>query len=301
MKKFNLFGRQFDVLKIVDKKNFVLRFFVFAFAAFVHAFVYNLFLVPMKIVTGGVSGLAIVVSNVFDISTSSFISIATILLVILAYFVLGRDKILYTVIGSIFYTIMIRVTEYIVPMVNVSLSSDFLAVILVALLSGISSGFIYRTGFNTGGSDVIMSIINKLFSIPIGKCNMIVNFIIILMGTLLFGIEKTFYAVFILLISSKFIDIVLLGINDSKMVYIKSHRWKELEKFIAGDLCLGVTEIGNKGGIFVNKEPTLLVILPYEFYYDFKCRVLEFDSSLFMSVYDCYQISGGFRRRLLPF
>ena len=58
----------------------------------------------------------------------------------------------------------------------------------------------------------------------------------------------------------------MLGVNDSKMIYIKSKNWKNLEKYIVKDLKLGVTEIGNKGGIFIDKDPTLLVILPFDEY-----------------------------------
>ena len=63
----------------------------------------------------------------------------------------------------------------------------------------------------------------------------------------------------------------------------------------------GVTEIGNKGGIFINKEPTLLVILPFDEYYNFKYHILKYDSKAFIAAHDCYAIQNGYSRKILPF
>ena len=93
----------------------------------------------------------------------------------------------------------------------------------------------------------------------------------------------------------------MLGVNDSKMIYIKSKNWKNLEKYIVNDLKLGVTEIGNKGGIFINKEPTLLVILPFDEYYNFKYHILKYDSKAFIATHDCYAIQNGYSKKILPF
>ena len=93
----------------------------------------------------------------------------------------------------------------------------------------------------------------------------------------------------------------MLGVNDSKMIYIKSKNWKNLEKYIVKDLKLGVTEIGNKGGIFIDKDPTLLVILPFDEYYNFKYHILKYDSKAFIAAHDCYAIQNGYSRKILPF
>ena len=181
------------------------------------------------------------------------------------------------------------------------LKNEFLIVLVSSISIGIANGIIYRSGFNTGGSDILASILNKYFKIPIGQCNSIINTFIIISGAFLFGITKTICAIFILTVSSKMIDIIMLGVNDSKMIYIKSKNWKNLEKYIVNDLKLGVTEIGNKGGIFINKEPTLLVILPFDEYYNFKYHILKYDSKAFIAAHDCYAIQNGYSRKILPF
>lgn len=301
MKRFNLFHKKISIINEVERKNFLIRLIFFTLASFLYGIIYNTFLVPNSIVIGGMSGLAIVIKELTGLQTTIFINISTFILMIVSYFVLGKDKAIYTIIGSIIFTLLISFTSTFSYSLQGYLKNEFLIILVSSVSIGIANGIIYRSGFNTGGSDVLASILNKYFKFPIGQCNSIINTCIIMSGAFLFGITKTIYAIFILTVSSKMIDIVMLGVNDSKMIYIKSKNWKNLEKYIVNDLKLGVTEIGNKGGIFIDKEPTLLVILPFDEYYNFKYHILKYDSKAFIAAHDCYAIQNGYSKKILPF
>ena len=301
MKRFKLFHKKISIINEVERKNFLIRLIFFTLASFLYGIIYNTFLVPNNIVIGGMSGLAIVIKEIIGLSTTVFINISTLILVIISYFVLGKDKAIYTIIGSIIFTLLLSFTSTFSYNLQGYLKNEFLIVLVSSISIGIANGIIYRSGFNTGGSDILASILNKYFKIPIGQCNSIINTFIIISGAFLFGITKTIYAIFILTVSSKIIDLVMLGVNDSKMIYIKSKNWKNLEKYIVKDLKLGVTEIGNKGGIFIDKDPTLLVILPFDEYYNFKYHILKYDSKAFIAAHDCYAIQNGYSKKILPF
>lgn len=301
MKRFKLFHKKISIINEVERKNFLIRLIFFTLASFLYGIIYNTFLVPNNIVIGGMSGLAIVIKEIIGLSTTVFINISTLILVIISYFILGKDKAIYTIIGSIIFTLLLSFTSTFSYNLQGYLKNEFLIVLVSSISIGIANGIIYRSGFNTGGSDILASILNKYFKIPIGQCNSIINTFIIISGAFLFGITKTIYAIFILTVSSKIIDLVMLGVNDSKMIYIKSKNWKNLEKYIVRDLKLGVTEIGNKGGIFIDKDPTLLVILPFDEYYNFKYHILKYDSKAFIATHDCYAIQNGYSKKILPF
>lgn len=301
MKRFKLFHKKISIINEVERKNFLIRLIFFTLASFLYGIIYNTFLVPNNIVIGGMSGLAIVIKEIIGLSTTVFINISTLILVIISYFILGKDKAIYTIIGSIIFTLLLSFTSTFSYNLQGYLKNEFLIVLVSSISIGIANGIIYRSGFNTGGSDILASILNKYFKIPIGQCNSIINTFIIISGAFLFGITKTIYAIFILTVSSKIIDLVMLGVNDSKMIYIKSKNWKNLEKYIVKDLKLGVTEIGNKGGIFIDKDPTLLVILPFDEYYNFKYHILKYDSKAFIATHDCYAIQNGYSKKILPF
>jgi uncharacterized membrane-anchored protein YitT (DUF2179 family) len=298
---FKIFSKNRQILNLVNRKNYFLRILFLFIACFIYAFTYNLFFVPNNIVVGGMSGLAIIIKDLTNLSTSTFIYISSLVLIIIYYYAFGKNKTLNAIIGTIIFTFMVSLTESLAHIINISFDSAALMIILASLLYGISGGIIYRLGFNTGGSDIIASLVVKYAKISVGKATRIINSIIILLGALIFGLTNAVYAVIILILSSKIVDIVMLGINDSKMCFIKSKKWQSLEEHLTLKLKIGVTEMGNMGGIFRKKEPILLVIVPFHAYYDLKKEILKQDDKAFISSLDCYTVLGGYKRGLLPF
>lgn len=289
------------ILKMVNQKNYPIRLVFLTISCFAFAFNYNAFLAPNNIVVGGVSGLAIVVKELTGFPTSYFIYISTIILIIIYYLVFGKEKTINTVIGSIMFMIMVSLTEPLAKMINITFESNIVMLLLAGILQGVSNGMIYRGGFNTGGSDIIASIFVKYFKVSVGSALKVINTIIIISGALVFGFTNAIYAVIVLLISSKLVDVVMLGINDSKICFIKSNKWKELEEELNIKYQLGVTEIGNPVGLFKKKDPLLFVIIPYHLYHDLKEEILIIDNKAFISSLDCYMVLGGYKKMILPF
>ena len=296
-----LFNKNINILKSINTKNLFVRFSFFLFACFIYALAYNLFYVPNDIVVGGMSGLAIIIKQLIGMSPTTFLYLTTVIILIISYIFLGKKDAINTLIGSITFTVLVSLTEPLVKIINIEFTNMFVVILVSSIMRGLSNGIIFRTGFNTGGSDVIAEVVNKYFKLSVGKCNHIVNAIIIIVGTIIFGITKTIYSVIILTISSNLIDVVMLGVNDSKMCYIKSKKWKNIKKLIMNEYHIGVTEIGSKGGIFTKEDPTLFVIIPFDLYYGFKHSLLKEDENVFMVAHDCYAVKGGYKKKFLPF
>ena len=290
-----------SLLNKVDFKNYTIRLIFLTLACFCSALNYNMIFVPNNIVVGGTSGLAIIFKELMGISTTLFIYISMGILIVIGYFILGTKKSINTIIGSIIYLLMVSLTEPIALALNITFKSTFILLVITSLLNGTSSGMVYRTGFNTGGSDILATILNKYLKIPLGQANRLINSFIIIGGTIVFGISKTIMALIILIISSKLIDVVMLGLNDSKICYIKSAKWKEIKDYLINNFEIGVTEINSRGGLFIKKDPTLLIIVPFDMYYGLKKIILEKDNKAFMVAHDCYAVSGGYKKKLLPF
>lgn len=290
-----------SLLNKVDFKNYTIRLIFLTLACFCSALNYNMIFVPNNIVVGGTSGLAIIFKELMGISTTLFIYISMGILIVIGYFILGTKKSINTIIGSIIYLLMVSITEPIALALNITFKSTFILLVVTSLLNGISSGMVYRTGFNTGGSDILATILNKYLKIPLGQANRLINSFIIIGGTIVFGISKTIMALIILIISTKLIDVIMLGLNDSKICYIKSAKWKEIKEYLINNFEIGVTEINSRGGLFIKKDPTLLIIVPFDMYYGLKKIILEKDNKAFMVAHDCYAVSGGYKKKLLPF
>ena len=218
-------------MKFIDKdfisdkirsKNIIKRLIMVLLGTFIIALIYNSFIVKYDIVYGGVGGIAIFVNHFFQIDNSLFINVVTGLLFIISFFIVGYKKAFYTLVGFISYAIMINLTKPLALYVNVDINSFFISVLFFAFICGIGYGLIYRAGFNTGGCDSIIMIIQHYFKIPQTIISNIVNSLIILFGAIIFGIEKSIYAIIFLKIINLVNDYMILGKIDHKICFIKT-------------------------------------------------------------------------------
>ena len=121
----------------------------------------NIFIVPNNLVTGGVGGLAIIVSKFTGINPVIFIDIVSALLIIVSFLLIGRKKTFHSVFGFAAYAILASLTEPLTDIIKVNLDSYLFTVIIFSIISGLGYGLVYKSGFNTGGMDSLIQISQK--------------------------------------------------------------------------------------------------------------------------------------------
>ena len=168
---------------------------------------FNIFLKPMKLVTGGTQGLAIIIHELIKMPHSTIVLIINLLMLILSYIFLKKETTLGTVLATISYPLFIKLTSFL----DLSISTNLLNVIITGIISGLTNGYIYKLGFTAGGINTIAPIINKYKNIKVGTINLIINIIILLIGCLQFGIKKLLYAIVVIIINSIIINLVMYG------------------------------------------------------------------------------------------
>ena len=182
------------------------KYFFLIILLFLASLNFNIILKQIKLVAGGTQGLAVILNHLFDISPSTIILIINILMLIISYFTLEKETTYGIILSTFIYPLLVRLTSNI----NINLGNyTVLFVILAGIICGITSGFIYKLGFSTGGISVISVIIKKYFKIKISISNLVINFVIILVGSFYFGVLKGLYSSLIVLISSFIIYKVL--------------------------------------------------------------------------------------------
>lgn len=296
----------FDLKKITEKvteKNFYIRNFILIFGVFLLALNYNLFLVPNNLVIGGTSGIAIILKKICGLEPSVFIYISSTILIILSFALLGKDETRNSIIGSILYPVFVSITAPLAQILlkHLELDSTLLIVLIAGIICGVANGIIYKTGFTTGGSDILMKILNKYGKIPEGKSVFVINLIIMSFGAIIFGANKFVYSLIILYLNANLIDRILIGISDSKLFFIYTKQTEEVKSFILNDLKTGVTILNAQGGFSKENNDVLMCVVPTRDYYLFKETVLTIDEKAFFVINDCYEVSGGVKRRNLPF
>lgn len=197
---------------------------------FIVAICTNIFLVPYKIIEGGVTGTAIILHYIsgqrLPVGLTAFIM--TIPLFIVGFYTLGKhtgfDTIIATVLLSLFIDITFSISKTIVyryfltPDEILNYPTITLIYCLISgVISGIGFGIIYRTGASTGGTDLAAMIINKYMpKISIGTIIMILDgAVIILSGVVFKSVEITIYAVIRAFISTRVIDFILKHSKNS--------------------------------------------------------------------------------------
>ena len=209
--------------KVMDKKK-ATRLGFMVIGVFLLGLNYNLFLVENNLVIGGMSGLAIVFNKLWGWNNQFFIYGSSFVLLIVSFIVFGYKKTRPAIVGTILYPLMVSLT---VPISNFLgqyfVFEDFITTIMfTSILYGFASALVYKMGFNTGGSDIIMNIMVKYMHMPEGKATFIMNIIIILFAGVVLGVNKVVYAIIILYISSLIVDKMLIGISKSKLFIIES-------------------------------------------------------------------------------
>ena len=287
----------------MDIKDAIVEGTFFVVGVFLYALCFNLFLIPNDLVVSGFSGIAIVVQRVFGWNANAFIYITNGILLVLGFIFLGWKITKKNIAGSILYPVMITVTNPVAIFLNnYIIGDDFYLILLFAIiLYGISSGLIYRTGFSTGGSDIIMQILNKYMKISESKSMIVANSVIILIGMFVFGFNKGVYSFIILICSTYFIDKIMFGLSDSKVFYIYTKKVRKLKKLILNDFQTGFTSIPSRGGYSKKRNFMIMCVVSNRDYYLFKQKILEIDPNAFIIINSCYEVNGGVKRKTLPF
>lgn len=267
----------------------------FVFGIFLLAMCYHLFLLPNEFITGGTNGLAIIFNKLFNIDPTVFLYISRIVLLIISFICLGYKKTLPTVLGSLLYPIMVTITEPIALsfLKYINTSQVLISVVITGFLYGASSALIYKSGFTTGGGDVIMELIKKYAKVSTSVANFSYSFIILLMGAFVFGFESFIYSVIILLISNHFIDKITLGVSLSKVFFIYTNKLSEVKKVITEEYDSGVTILQSKQEFLHKKGEILMVAVSNLDCYRLRNRILELDPNAFFVINDCYEVNGG--------
>lgn len=289
------------ILDTYNQDNNILKIIYFIIGLFFSASVYNIVFVPFNIVLGGVSGMAIVFKELTNLSTTLFIDIANAIIIIIGFIFLGKKEMLKQLAGCILYPLMITLTVPLATLIDLNYAPPLVIFILAALLFGLANGLVYRTGYLTGGLDIIIQIISNKTNKSITTINPIISAIIIIIGGIVFSPVMIMYSLLITYISNESTNVMLNSIITNKMVYVISNKNKEIENYVMNVIKTGATEIRVHSGLFERKKQMLMCILHNTQYHGFKSQILKLDPNAFIVSKRCYEVTGGSRFSILPF
>lgn len=254
---------------------------------------------PIGLVTGGFTGLAIVIKAATAGVVKGGIPLwftnvmLNIPVFILAYIFKGKKFVGRTIFGAI----MLSVWLYIVPAVDLAQGDYLLAAIFGAVFSGGGIGIVLRGNATTGGTDMVASLLQlKIKHLNVAQIMQFLDGAIVVVGMFQFGIRPTMYAIIAVFVTTKVSDLILEGFKWSKAAYIISDKHDEIANQLMKQLDRGVTGFNAKGMYTQNNKCVLYCVVSQREIPLLKEIVAEVDSEAFVIVEDVREVLGeGFQ------
>lgn len=270
----------------------------------VGSFIYALGLVtfeaPNGLAPGGVSGIAIIVNALgaragIDIPIGFLTILINGVLIFLVARRGNRDYLIRTVAGFVLSGVFIDALGPVVP--EVARGDLLLNVIWGGVSVGVGIGLVFRSGGNTGGTDIIAQYVNRRTSIPVGTVGMLIDVVIVTCSIPVFSLGNALYAGIAIFITGIVLDATVDGPRIMRAAYVISEEHERIAQYITNELDRGCTELSAKGVWSGQDRPMLMCVLDRAEAARLKEAVAKIDPDAIVFISEVYEAFGeGFRR-----
>ncbi len=280
-------------IKVKSKKELVVEFLKKAvfwlIGAFIVAIALEMFLLPNKIIDGGVIGISMMLNFITDWNLGLLIFCINIPFILLALKSLGKKFIINTFAATLILAVATNIA------VNLKPATDdlLLATIFGGMFLGLGVGLILRNTASLDGTEMLSIVLSKKFKvISVGELLMGMNLFIYTAAGFLLGWERAMYSILTYFVASKVIDTVLEGLDKAKSIRIVSDFSQEIGESIMKELNVSVTYMKAKGG-YSKQEKILTFCVVNKFDIPkLKEVVHEIDSKAFIVTEDVHEVEG---------
>ena len=256
-----------------------------------YALTVKLFLLPGNLMTGGTTGIGLMVGRLTGMSLSGFVFIFNLVMMAVGFMLLGKKFALTTVISSFAYPIALELFDRILGEMVLT-EEPILNTIFSGLGIGITLGLVIRTGASTGGMDIPPLVLNKYFHIPVSVS---LNFfdLLILAGQAVYNpAERILYGILLVMIYTIVLDKVMMIGTTRTEVKIISRQVEEIRQIILAEVDRGVTVLYGEGGYLQEETKVVLSILSNRELPKLERLIRDIDPEAFMIVSRVKEVRG---------
>lgn len=267
--------------------------------AFISALAINMFLIHAKLLSGGLSGVTLIVQYITGFPAAYTLLILNIPLFFISYKKVNKKFTFLSLIGTIALSVGLIITE---PFKNIIQVNDILLLGLYGgVLNGIGIGIVFSNYGSTGGLDIVSEVIKKKYSnFEIGTISFIVNFVIVSISAFIFGLTSALYTLVSMYITSYVTDKVIKGFNRQKLILIITEKEDEVSEVLMRELNRGVTFLYAKGAYTKKDKKVLYCVVSLTQLPKLKLIVKDIDEGAFISILDASEVEGrGFKGAFL--
>jgi len=269
--------------------SYLVKYLVIFVGAIIAAVGLEIFLIPNKVIDGGVVGLSIMAAYVTDLPLGLFLIVLNIPFLYLGYKQIGKNFAIATTIAICFLSFWSAVFEPISPLTH----DPFLAAIFGGIIDGLGVGLIIRAGGSLDGTEIVAIIMDKRSVFSVGEVVMFINLFILSGAGLLFGYDRAMYSLVAYFVIAKMIDVVVKGLDESYAVMIVTRSHEEMTTKLNEELGRGVTLLHGQGGYTGDSKEVLYCVVTRLEVDKLKEIVLSIDENAFVTINAVHDIVGG--------
>ena len=273
---------------IITVLKHVGEFLMLALGAVIAAFAIEEFLVPCKILDGGVVGISIIANYLTNIPLSLLTFVLNIPFLIVGFRVIGREFFVKAGFAMVTFSVFLEVFE---PMGDVTRDS-LLAVCFGGIILGIGVGMVISFGGCLDGTETVAILLNRKTDFPVGRTVLFFNIVIYSIAGFLFGFDRAMYSLLTYYITSKVLDFIDNGMNQAKAAMIITNDGEEIADMIYKQMGRTVT-IMEGAGLISGKKDVLYCVLNRLEVYELKKLINEADTSAFIAINEVSEIIGN--------
>lgn len=273
---------------------------VIALGAALYAFGLQYFILPNRLMEGGVTGIAVLLNYAAHVPVSMATLVLNLPLFLLGWKQLGKSAMAYTIGGTALLSLFLWILERLVQsgaLVPFQTESDSILVVLYAGVTlGAGLGLVFRAGGTTGGVDILARVVHRARGWSMGQIILTLDVIIIGSSLLFIPKEKVLYTLVSVFVASRVIDFVQEGAYAAKAFTILCERPEQLASDITRELNRGATLLPARGG-YSGEAKTIVYCVVNRFEIrKLKSLVRQHDKRAFVVIGDVHDVLGeGFR------
>lgn len=254
------------------------------------------FLVPNKILDGGIVGISIILSHLTDLKLGIFIFVLNIPFFFIGYKQIGKTFALSTLLGIT----ILSITTSLLHSFPVFTKDLLLATVFGGIVLGSGVGIVIRFGGSLDGTEIMAILLNKKLPFSVGEIVMFFNIFIFSIAGFIFGWDRAMYSLIAYFIAYKVIDLMIIGFDESKSVWIISDNHKLIGDTILARLGRGVTYLNGEGAYTGDDKKVIFCVITRLEEAKLKSIVEEIDTSAFLSIANITEVRGGrFKKRAI--
>ncbi|AHM57128.1 hypothetical protein EAL2_c18360 [Peptoclostridium acidaminophilum DSM 3953] len=258
----------------------------------------NGFLVPHKLLSGGVGGIAILLNATTGIQIGLTVFIMNLPIFLVAYRKLDREFTIYSFINMILFSLTLYFTSDVFS--RFAVDDILLSAVFGGIFNGIGMGLTFKSRSSQGGTDIIGAFVKKKWSIKVTNVLMGANLVIVSIGGVAFGAERAMYTLMAMYVAYQVVDKVQLMFDNKLSVMIISPKSEELSSVIMDETGRGVTFFKAEGGYSGSDQKVIYSIVNSSELQTLRSIVSRIDSNAFMSVNEATEVRGrGFKESLI--